>query len=101
MSGGQLSDVKIGQQAQVLIDDGSDGQRSLPGRVTWIADEAEFTPTPIQTKEERVDFVYAVKLRVPNPDGALKIGMPADVVFGNDTATAEASARPDSTVATR
>ena len=101
VSGGQLSDVKIGQQAQVLIDDGPDGQRSLPGRVTWIADEAEFTPTPIQTKEERVDFVYAVKLRVPNPDGALKIGMPADVVFGNGTATAEASARPDSTVATR
>jgi len=101
VSGGQLSSVKIGQQAQVLIDDGPDGQRSLPGRVTWIADEAEFTPTPIQTKEERVDFVYAVTLRVPNPDGAIKIGMPGDVMFGSDTATAGANTPPDSAVAER
>lgn len=86
VSGAQLSDVKIGQRVRVFIDDGLDQQRALPGRVTWVADEAEFTPTPIQTKEERVDFVYAVKLRVPNPDGALKIGMPADVGFGSNAA---------------
>jgi HlyD family secretion protein len=64
-----------------------------------VADEAEFTPTPIQTKEERVDFVYAVKLRVPNPDGALKIGMPGDVMFGNGAATTDTGASPDTTVA--
>ena len=101
VSGAQLSSVKLGQQAQVLIDDGPEQQRSLSGRVTWIADEAEFTPTPIQTKEERVDFVYAVKLRVPNPDGAIKIGMPGDVVFGSGAATADAGASPDTTVAKR
>ncbi len=101
VSGGQLSSVKLGQKAQVLIDDGSEGQQSLPGRVTWIADEAEFTPTPIQTKEERVDFVYAVKLRVPNPEGAIKIGMPGDVMFGSGAATADASARPDTAMAER
>jgi HlyD family secretion protein len=91
VSGGQLSNVKIGQQARVLIDDGPEQQRALPGRVTWIADEAEFTPTPIQTKEERVDFVYAVKLRVPNPDGAIKIGMPGDVMFGGAAPSTTAS----------
>jgi HlyD family secretion protein len=92
VSGGQLSSVKLGQEARVLIDEGPEQQRALPGRVTWIADEAEFTPTPIQTKEERVDFVYAVKLRVPNPDGAIKIGMPGDVVFeGADPATTAGS----------
>lgn len=84
VSGAQLSDVRIGQRARVFIDDGPDQQRTLPGRVTWVASEAEFTPTPIQTREERVDFVYAVKIQVPNPDGALKIGMPGDVTFGND-----------------
>lgn len=61
--------------------------------MTWVASKAELTPTPIQTKEERVDFVSAVKLRVPNPDGALKIRMPANVVFDkkNPTATSESS----------
>lgn len=92
VSGGQLSAVKIGQRAQVLIDDGPDRQQSLEGRVTWVADEAEFTPTPIQTKEERVDFVYAVELRVPNPGGAAKIGMPADVSFGGEDASSSATA---------
>ncbi|MFB6099309.1 MAG: HlyD family secretion protein, partial [Salinibacter sp.] len=94
VSGAQLSDVKLGQQVRVLVDESEETRQAHPGRVTWIADEAEFTPTPIQTKEERVDFVYAVKIRVPNPNGALKIGMPADVMFaGNgtvsDTTTAE------------
>lgn len=81
VSGAQLSNVTIGQQAQVFIDDGPNRRQTLSGHVTWVADEAEFTPTPIQTKEERVDFVYAVKLRVPNPNGAAKIGMPGDVEF--------------------
>ena len=47
----------------------------------WISSEAEFTPTPIQTREERADLVYAVKIRVANPEGMLKIGMPVDVHF--------------------
>jgi hypothetical protein len=88
VSGAQLSDVKIGQPARVFVDESEDTRQMRQGRVTWVASEAEFTPTPIQTKEERVDFVYAVKLRVPNPDGALKIGMPADVVFGGEGAAA-------------
>ncbi len=90
VSGAQLSDIKIGQQVSVFVDESEDTRQSRMGRVTWVADEAEFTPTPIQTKEERVDFVYAVKIRVPNPDGALKIGMPADVRFGRDGAGASA-----------
>lgn len=97
VSGGQLSGVKLGQAAQVFIDDGPDRRRSLEGRVTWVADEAEFTPTPIQTKEERVDFVYAIKLRVPNPDGAAKIGMPADVSFDSESPSSSASAADSST----
>lgn len=81
VSGAQLSGLQIGQEVRVFIDDGPDQQQERPGVLTWIASEAEFTPTPIQTREERVDFVYATKIRVPNPDGALKIGMPADVSF--------------------
>lgn len=92
VSGGQLSDVKIGRRARVFIDDGPDQRQFLEGHVTWVADEAEFTPTPIQTKEERVDFVYAVELRVPNPEGAAKIGMPADVSFGAENASSSGMA---------
>lgn len=88
VSGAQLSTVRLGQRAQVFFDVGPEDQEARAGRVTWIADEAEFTPTPIQTKEERVDLVYAVEIRVPNSDGALKIGMPADVRFGSDRAGA-------------
>jgi HlyD family secretion protein len=78
----QLSGLKIGQQAQVTVDGGGGTHRQLTGAVSWISSEAEFTPTPIQTRDERVNLVYAVKIRVSNPDGVLKIGMPADVVFG-------------------
>lgn len=96
VSGGQLSTVNIGQRAQVFIDDGPDERRSLEGRVTWVADEAEFTPTPIQTKKERVDFVYAVEIQVPNSDGAAKIGMPADVSFGSGDASSSTTAAASS-----
>lgn len=77
----QLTSVRIGQQARVAVDVAEGGRRIVPGRVTWVAREAEFTPTPIQTREERADLVYAVKIRVRNDGGALKIGMPADVEF--------------------
>lgn len=74
----QLASVKLGQQVQVTVDRGKD-RLAIPGRVAWIASRAEFTPTPVQTRDERADLVYAVKIRVPNRDGSLKIGMPADV----------------------
>ena len=77
----QLARVKIGAAAHVSIDAGGSARRTLPGTVTWVSSEAEFTPTPIQTRDERKDLVYAVKIAVSNPGGELKIGMPADVRF--------------------
>ena len=78
----QLAQVKVGQQVQVNVDAGRDQRQSIAGTVTWIASSAEFTPTPIQTRDERADLVYAIKVRVPNDKGLLKIGMPVDVDFG-------------------
>lgn len=78
----QLAAVKVGQAASVTVDTGEDQRTVVSGTVTWVSPDAEFTPTPIQTREERADLVYAVKIRVPNPNGILKIGMPADVDFG-------------------
>ena len=73
----QLAGLKIGQEVTVKIDD-ADSMQSLSGTISWISSEAEFTPKIIQTKEERVALVYAIKVDVPN-DGSLKIGMPAEV----------------------
>jgi len=84
----QLARVRIGQSVQVSVDVGKDARRIFPGIVTWVSSQAEFTPTPVQTREERADLVYAVKIRVANPNGVLKIGMPADVRF-QPPATAE------------
>jgi HlyD family secretion protein len=81
VSGAQLPAVRLGQPVGVVVDAGGDALRTLSGRVSWIASQAEFTPTPIQTREERTEQVYAVKVRVPNPDGALKIGMPGELVL--------------------
>lgn len=78
-SGEQLSAVKLGQAAVVLIDQPGGGERSLPGTVSWISTKAEFTPKTIQTKEERVNLVYAFKVKVANGEGVLKIGMPGEV----------------------
>jgi len=79
ISGNQLTEVKIGQEVNVNFDL-QDGIGTLPGKVTWIASEAEFTPKIIQTREERVNLVYAMKVEVKN-DGRLKIGMPGEVKF--------------------
>lgn len=76
----QLSAVKLGQKVEVLIDNGKDEMGKYEGIVTWISSTAEFTPKIIQTKEERVNLVYAVKVKVKN-DGAMKIGMPGEVNF--------------------
>jgi len=80
VSGTQLPGVKQGQQVEVLIDADKKTNRKLSGVVSWISPKAEFTPKIIQTKEERVNLVYGVKIRVPN-DGSLKIAMPAEVNF--------------------
>lgn len=73
----QLANIQTGQEVTVKIDD-ADNMKSYNGTVAWISDSAEFTPKIIQTKEERVNLVYAVKVRVKN-DGSLKIGMPAEM----------------------
>jgi len=77
ISGTQLYNIKIGQEVTVKIDAG-ETMKNYTGTVSWIASEAEFTPKIIQTKEERVNLVYAVKIDVKN-DGSLKIGMPAEM----------------------
>jgi HlyD family secretion protein len=78
VSGAQLPGIKIGQTAEVLVDKNETENQSFTGQITWISSEAEFTPKIIQTKEERVKLVYAVKIAVKN-DGTLKIGMPGEV----------------------
>ena len=62
----QLAQVKLGQRVQVTVDRGAGDRLTMPGTVSWIASKAEFTPTPMQTRDERADLVYAVKIRVPN-----------------------------------
>ena len=75
----QLHSVRLGQQVQVNIDSGEKSRIAVPGTISWISAKAEFTPTPVQTRDERADLVYGVKILVPNERGMLKIGMPADV----------------------
>ena len=73
----QLSSIKIGQKVTVKIDT-KDAMKNYDGIISWVSSEAEFTPKIIQTKEERVNLVYAIKVEVKN-DGELKIGMPAEM----------------------
>ncbi|WP_339736196.1 efflux RND transporter periplasmic adaptor subunit [uncultured Sunxiuqinia sp.] len=80
VSGAQLPNVQLGQQVEVVIDQDDTKNQTLTGEVRWISPQAEFTPKIIQTKEERVKLVYAVKVAVKN-DGRLKIGMPGEVRF--------------------
>ena len=84
----QLARFRIGQQVRVHVDRGEGRRETLPGVISWVAAKSEFTPTPIQTRDERSDLVYAVKVRVANRDGALKIGMPADLTLSGGTAGA-------------
>lgn len=80
ITGTQFPQVKLGQVVKVLVDDGADKYKEMPGTITWISDKAEFTPKTIQTKDERANLVYAMKVKVKN-DGALKIGMYGEVQF--------------------
>ncbi len=77
----QLALIKVGQEVTVKIDAGEQ-MKSNVGKISWISDTAEFTPKIIQTKEERVNLVYAIKIKVKN-DGSLKIGMPAEMWIEN------------------
>lgn len=76
----QLTTLKIGQKVTVYADQGKTDRKAYEGIVVWIADEAEFTPKTIQTREERANLVYAVKIAVSN-DGLIKRGMYGDVKF--------------------
>ena len=80
VSGDQLDDIKIGQQVHVRIDEDKDGFKEYEGSISWISDKAEFTPKIVQTKEDRLNLVYAIKIRVKN-DGYIKIGMPGELLF--------------------
>lgn len=76
----QFNKIKLGQKVKVMIDNGPDKYKEYEGTITWISDKAEFTPKTIQTKDERANLVWAIKIQVKN-DGYLKIGMYADVKF--------------------
>ena len=82
VSGEQLPSIAIGDSAEVMIDSTGGNLHKIPGIVSWISSQVEFTPKIIQTREERVNMVYAIKVRVNN-DGRLKIGMPGEVMFRN------------------
>lgn len=77
----QLTSLKTGQQVKVYADFGESDRREYKGVITWISDKAEFTPKTIQTRDERANLVYAVKISVKNTDGLIKIGMYGDVKF--------------------
>ena len=76
----QLTDLQLGQTVTVFADQGEEDRRSYEGKVTWIADKAEFTPKTIQTRDERANLVYAIKIAVKN-DGLIKQGMYGEVKF--------------------
>ena len=80
VTGIQLPQIKLSQAVRVLIDNGVKNYKEYPGTISWVSDKAEFTPKTIQTKEERANLVYAIKIKVAN-DGFLKIGMYGDVKF--------------------
>ena len=78
VSGGQLPGIKLNKQVKVYVDAENNSYREYPGVVQWISDKAEFTPKTIQTKDERANLVYAVKVKVKN-NGFLKIGMYGEI----------------------
>lgn len=81
VDGSQLAALRLGSDVAVFSDAGDGTLTEHRGTVQWISPRAEFTPTPVQTRNERTALVYAVKVRVANPGGALKVGMPGDLRF--------------------
>lgn len=80
INGDQLGQIKLGQKVKVFVDKGDGEQKELNGEIYWVSSKAEFTPKTIQTKDERANLVYAIKVKVIN-DGYLKIGMYGEVKF--------------------
>lgn len=80
INGDQLGHIKLGQKIKVFVDKGEGEQKEMNGEIYWISSKAEFTPKTIQTKDERTNLVYAIKVKVKN-DGYLKIGMYGEVIF--------------------
>lgn len=80
VSGAQMYRIKVGETCKVHIDKGTNDFLEYDGEITWISSQAEFTPKIIQTKDERVNMVYAIKVLVSN-DGSIKLGMPGEVYF--------------------
>ena len=74
----RIGDVKLGTKVEVTTDSSDE---TYPGVVTFIASQAEFTPNNVETKEQRVKLVYEVRIRISDPSGTLKAGMPVDVAF--------------------
>lgn len=84
ISGDQLAEVKLGQKVTVQSDAGNGELMQAEGEIVWISDKAEFTPKIIQTRDERVALVYAVKVLVDNTNGNYKIGMPGELIFSSN-----------------
>jgi HlyD family secretion protein len=82
ITGDQLQQVKLGEKVKIFTDDGKGGYKETEGLITWISDKSEFTPKSIQTKNERANLVYAIKVSVKN-DGYLKLGMYGEVSWNN------------------
>ncbi len=80
ISNAQLTQIRLGQKVKVFTDSGKDAYRENEGVIYWISSQAEFTPKTIQTKDERENLIYAIKIRVKN-DGLIKIGMYGEVKF--------------------
>ena len=80
ITGDQLSQIKLDQEGKIFVDNGAKQYKELGGTIQWISEKSEFTPKTIQTKDERANLVYAIKIRVKN-DGFLKIGMYGEVLF--------------------
>jgi HlyD family secretion protein len=80
INGDQLGLIKLGQKINVFVDKGNREQKKMSGEIYWISSKAEFTPKTIQTKDERANLVYAIKVKVVN-DGYLKIGMYGEIKF--------------------
>jgi HlyD family secretion protein len=80
INGDQLGQVKLDQKVKVFVDKGDGEQKELDGEIYWVSSKSEFTPKTIQTKDERANLVYAIKVKVKN-DGYLKIGMYGEIKF--------------------